>query len=70
MEIRNEVIGDLDTALGSLRVAGAAASVGARGRPTYRGTPDYLGLRYDPMLSLRDVAEGVPFIVLAPRRKP
>lgn len=69
-EIRGEVTEDLDTALGSLRAAGAAASVGARGRPTYRGTPDYLGLRYDPMLSLRDVAEGVPFIVLAPRRKP
>jgi len=68
-EIRREVTEDLDTALGSLRVAGAAASVGARGRPTYRGTPDYLGLRFDPMLSLRDVAEGVPFIVLAPRRK-
>jgi Helicase conserved C-terminal domain len=69
-EIRGEVTQDLDTALGSLRAAGAAASVGARGRPTYRGTPDYLGLRYDPMLSLRDVAEGVPFIILAPRRKP
>jgi hypothetical protein len=68
-EIRSEVTEDLDTALGSLRAAGAAASVGARGRPTYRGTPDYLGLRYEPMLSLRDVAEGVPFIVLAPRRK-
>ena len=68
-EIRHEVTEDLDTALGSLRVAGAAASVGARGRPTYRGTPDYLGLRFDPMLSLRDVAEGVPFIVLAPRRR-
>jgi hypothetical protein len=68
-EIRSEVNADLETALGSLRAAGAAASVGARGRTTYRGTPDYLGLRYDPMLSLRDVAEGVPFIVLAPRRK-
>jgi hypothetical protein len=69
-EIRHEVTDDLDTALGSLRAAGAAATVGARGGPTYRGTPDYLGLRYDPMLSLRDVAEGVPFIVLAPRRRP
>ncbi len=68
-EIRDEVVEDLDTALGSLRAAGAAASVGARGRPTYRGTPDYLGLRYTPMLSLRDVAEGVPFIVLGSRRK-
>jgi hypothetical protein len=68
-EVRSEVIEDLETALGSLRAAGAAASVASRGRPTYRGTPDYLGLRYDPMLSLRDVAEGVPFIVLAPRRR-
>jgi hypothetical protein len=69
-EIRGEVTDDLDTALGSVRAAGAAASVATRGRPTYRGTPDYLGLRYDPMLSLRDLAEGVPFIVLAPRRRP
>ena len=69
-EVREEIAADLDTALGTLRAAGAAASAGVRGRPTYRGTPDYLGLRYDPMLSLRDVAEGVPFIVLAPRRKP
>ena len=69
-EIRGEVTNDLDTALGSVRAAGAAASVATRGRPTYRGTPDYLGLRYDPMLSLRDVAEGVPFIILAPRRRP
>ena len=68
-EIRSEVRQDLDTAIGSLRAAGAAASVGARGRPTYRGTADYLGLRYDPMLSLRDVAEGVPFIVLGPRKR-
>lgn len=68
-EIREEVTNDLDTALGSLRVAGAASGVGARGRPTYRGTPDYLGLRYEPMLSLRDVAAGVPFIVLGPRRR-
>lgn len=68
-EIREEVGSDLDTALGSIRAAGAAATVGARGRSTYRGTPDYLGLRYDPMLSLRDVAEGVPFVVLAPRRR-
>jgi hypothetical protein len=69
-EISDEVTEDLDRALGSLRAAGAAASVAVRGGPTYRGTPDYLGLRYDPMLSLRDVAEGVPFIVLAPRRRP
>jgi hypothetical protein len=69
-EVRGEVTDDLDTALGSVRAAGAAASVATRGRPSYRGTPDYLGLRYDPMLSLRDVAEGVPFIVLAPRRRP
>jgi hypothetical protein len=69
-EVCSEVTSDLDTALGSLRAAGAAAGVAARGGPTYRGTPDYLGLRYDPMLSLRDVAEGVPFIVLAPRRRP
>jgi hypothetical protein len=68
-EIRGEVRQDLDTAIGSLRAAGAAASVGTRGRPTYRGTADYLGLRYDPMLSLRDVAEGVPFIVLGPRKR-
>lgn len=69
-EISREIIRDLDTALGSLKVAGAAATVGTKGRPTYRGAPDYLGLRYDPMLSLRDIANGIPFIVLAPRRKP
>jgi hypothetical protein len=69
-EIKREVADDLDTALGSVRAAGAAASAGVRGRPTYRGTADYLGLRYEPMLSLRDIAEGVPFIVLPPRRRP
>jgi hypothetical protein len=69
-EIRDEVTSDLDKALASIRVAGAAATVGTRrGRSTYQGVPDYLGLRYDPMLSLRDVAEGVPFIILAPKRR-
>ncbi len=68
-EIKNEVVADLDRALSSLRVAGAAATVGARGRLSYQGAPDYLGLRYDPMLSLRDVAEGVPFVILPPKRR-
>jgi hypothetical protein len=69
-EVQAEIVEDLKTALGTLRAAGAAAAVNARGGPNYRATPDYLGLRYEPMLSLRDVAEGVPFIILSPRRRP
>lgn len=67
-EIAEEISGDLNTALANLRMAGAGATLAARSRPSYQGTPDYLGLRYEPMLSLRDVAEGIPFIVLSPRR--
>lgn len=67
-EIAEEIAADLNTALANLRMAGAGATLAARSRPNYQGTPDYLGLRYEPMLSLRDVAEGIPFIVLSPRR--
>ncbi len=69
LELRREITEDIHTALASLRVAGAGAASITRGRPTYRGTPDYLGLRYEPMVSLRDVAEGLPFIPLTEKRK-
>jgi len=69
VDLRDEVVADLHTALGSLRVAGAGAAAATRGRATYRGAPDYLGLRYEPMRSLRDVAEGLPFHLLGPDRR-
>ena len=53
----------------SLRAAGAAASAAAGGNRGYRPTADYLGLEYPPMTSLRDVAEGIPFIVLPDRSR-
>jgi hypothetical protein len=34
----------------------------------YRATAENLGLEYSPMTSLRDVAEGIPFITLPDRR--
>ena len=55
-------------ALDSVRTAGAAG--GPAGRTRYRATGDYLNLAYDPMTSLRDVAEGIPFFTLPERRRP
>lgn len=55
-------------ALESVRSAGAAA--GPAGRMRYRATGDYLNLGYEPMTSLRDVAEGIPFFTLPERRRP
>lgn len=68
-ELRDELIARVETAVSSIRAAGAAAGAAAGSRPNYRGTPDYLGLEYEPMASLRDVAEGLPFFVLAERRR-
>ena len=56
-------------AVESLRAAGAAASAAAGGNRGYRPTADYLGLEHPPMTSLRDVAEGIPFIVLSDRSR-
>jgi hypothetical protein len=68
-----ELAADLDErvrrAVESLRAAGAAASAAAGGNRGYRPTADYLGLEYPPMTSLRDVAEGIPFIVLTDRSR-
>jgi len=69
-ELRRELADRVLTAISSLRSAGAAASASIGGRPHYRGTGDYLGLEYTPMTSLRDIAEGIPFYVLADRRRP
>jgi hypothetical protein len=69
-ELRAEIDDDVDTALSYIRSAGAAAGAASRGRPQYRGTGDHLGLAYEPMTSLRDVAEGIPFFTVADRRRP
>jgi hypothetical protein len=69
-ELRQELNDRVHAAVSSIRAAGAAASSALGGRPRYRGTGDYLGLEYTPMTSLRDIAEGVPFYVLADRRRP
>ena len=66
-----ELLADLDervaTAVATLRAAGAAAGAAGGGR-VYRATAENLGLEHPPMTSLRDVAEGIPFITLPDRR--
>lgn len=69
-ELRGELTARVETAVSSVRAAGAAAGAATGRRPTYRATGDYLGLEYEPMTSLRDVAEGLPFYVLQERRRP
>jgi hypothetical protein len=69
-ELRPELDDRVRVAVDSIRAAGAAASAALGGRPQYRGTGDYLGLEYTPMISLRDIAEGIPFYVLAERKRP
>jgi hypothetical protein len=68
-----ELVGDLDnrvrTAVESLRAAGAAASAAVGRSRDYRPTADYLGLEHAPMTSLRDVSEGIPFIILSDRSR-
>jgi len=68
-----ELLAELDEkvalALASLRAAGAAASAAAGGHRGYRSTPEFLGLGHPPMTSLRDVAEGIPFITLPDRSR-
>lgn len=68
-EFKQELADRVDTAVSSIRAAGAAAGAAVGKRPTYRGTGDYLGLEYEPMVSLRDVAEGIPFYVLQDKRR-
>jgi len=68
-ELRGEIVEGVRHAVDSIRAAGAASGAASRGRPQYRGTGDHLGLAYEPMLSLRDVAEGIPFFTLPDRRR-
>lgn len=69
-ELKKELADRVDTAVSTIRAAGAAAGAAVGKRPTYRATGDYLGLEYEPMASLRDVAEGIPFYVLHEKRRP
>ncbi|MBO3752991.1 hypothetical protein J5X84_43690 [Streptosporangiaceae bacterium NEAU-GS5] len=70
-EEASELVADLEErvrhAVGTLRSAGAAAGAVGGGR-VYRATAEHLGLEHQPMNSLRDVAEGIPFITLSDRR--
>jgi hypothetical protein len=69
-ELRRELESGVRQAVESIRSAGAgAASAASRGQMQYRGTAEYLGLEYEPMFSLRDVAAGLPFFVLTDRRR-
>ncbi|MFG1947744.1 helicase C-terminal domain-containing protein [Nonomuraea sp. NPDC048826] len=67
----HELINDLDErvrrAVDTLRAAGAAAGA-VGGSRAYRATADNLGMEHQSMTSLRDVAEGIPFITLPDRR--
>lgn len=69
-ELKEELRKRVDAAVQSIRAAGAAAGAASGRRPIYRATGDYLGLEYEPMASLRDVAEGLPFHVLQEKRRP
>jgi hypothetical protein len=69
-ELRPELDDRVHVAVDSIRAAGAAASAALGGRSRYRGTGDYLGLEYTPMISLRDIAEGIPFYVLQEKKRP
>jgi hypothetical protein len=69
-ELRGELRDRVETAVSSIRAAGAAAGAASGRRATYRATGDYLGLEYDAMASLRDVAEGLPFYVQPEKRRP
>ncbi|MEV0135420.1 helicase-related protein [Dactylosporangium sp. NPDC050688] len=68
-----ELAADLDerlrTAVESLRAAGAASAAASGGGRLYRATAENLGLEHAPMTSLRDVAEGIPFITLSDRSR-
>ena len=68
-ELRPELEASVHAAVSSIRAAGAAASAALGGRPQYRGTGDYLGLEFTPMISLRDIAAGIPFYVQSERRR-
>ena len=68
-ELKGELADRVEAAVSSIRAAGAAAGAATGRRPTYRATGDYLGLEYEPMASLRDLAEGLPFYVLQDRRR-
>jgi len=68
-EIRPEIHERVDRAVRNIRSAGAAAGAATGGRMTYRATGDHLGLEYEPMTSLRDVAAGLPFFTVAERRR-
>ena len=68
-ELRRDIEERVMTATSSIRAAGAAASAAVGSRATYRGTGDYLGLEYQPMTSLRDISEGLPFFIVSDRRR-
>lgn len=68
-EFKKELADRIDTAVSSIRAAGAAAGASVGKRATYRSTGDYLGLEYEPMTSLRDVEEGIPFYILQEKRR-
>lgn len=68
-ELKQELAARIDTAVSSIRAAGAAAGAAVGKKPLYRATGDYLGLEYEPMTSLRDVAEGIPFYVIQERQR-
>ena len=68
-ELRQELGARIDTAVSSIRAAGAAAGAAVGKKLIYRATGDYLGLEYEPMTSLRDVAEGIPFYVLQEKHR-
>lgn len=68
LELRVDLDERVRLAVDSLLAAGAA-SAAAGGARSYRATAENLGLEYQPMNSLRDVAEGIPFIILSDRSR-
>lgn len=68
-ELREEIARSVRAAASTVRSAGAGATAASGTWGGYRPTGDYLGLEYDPMNSLRDVAEGLPFITVEERKR-
>jgi phosphoglycolate phosphatase-like HAD superfamily hydrolase len=69
-ELRDDVEELVHRALATLRAAGAAiGAASGGGQRRYVATAENMGLDAGPMLSLRDVAEGLPFLTLQDRTR-
>ncbi len=66
-ELADEIDDRIPFALTNIANAGAAGA--PAGGSQYRATGDFLGLEFEPMMSLRDISEGLPFFTLQERKR-